>query len=70
MKTWEFIAKDCDILSGKAVFTGTRIPVDRQFNHLEAGDSLEDFHTDFPTVSKEQIGAVLDLAIDLIQMAK
>jgi uncharacterized protein (DUF433 family) len=57
---------DADILSGKPVFTGTRVPVDTLFDHLEAGVSLDDFLDDFPSVKKEQAIALLDIASKLI----
>ena len=56
------ITIDKDILSGKPVFTGTRVPVESLFDHFEAGVSLDDFIDDFPTVTKEQAIALLDAA--------
>lgn len=41
-----------DVLSGTPVFKGTRVPVQTLIDYLEAGDSLDDFLTDFPTVSR------------------
>jgi uncharacterized protein (DUF433 family) len=58
----ELITTDSDILGGQTVFTGTRVPVESLFDHLEAGISLDEFLDDFPTVSKEQAVALLDLA--------
>lgn len=51
-----------DILGGTPVFEGTRVPVKTLFDHLEAGDTLEVFLDDFPTVSREQAILVLELA--------
>ncbi len=51
-----------DILGGTPVFEGTRVPVKTLFDHLEAGDALEVFLDDFPTVSREQAVLVLELA--------
>lgn len=51
-----------DILGGTPVFEGTRVPVKALFDHLEAGDALEVFLDDFPTVSREQAVLVLELA--------
>ena len=56
------ITFDKDILGGQQVFTGTRVPVESLFDHLEAGVSLDEFLDDFPTVSKEQAVAVLEMA--------
>ena len=51
-----------DILGGTAVFKGTRVPVESLFDHLEAGDSLQVFLDDFPSVSRELAIAVLEQA--------
>ena len=56
------ITIDTDILGGQPVFTGTRVPVESLFDHLEAGVSSDDFPDDFPTVSKEQAVALLAVA--------
>jgi uncharacterized protein (DUF433 family) len=58
----EIITIDEDILAGQPVFKGTRVPVESLFDHLEAGVSLDEFLDDFPTVSKEQAIALLDVA--------
>ncbi|RRB02420.1 DUF433 domain-containing protein [Larkinella rosea] len=60
------ITIDPDILGGQPVFTGTRVPVESLFDHLEAGVSLDDFLDDFPTVTKEQAIAILELANRLL----
>ena len=49
-------------LSGTAVFARTRVPVQTLIDYLEAGDSLEAFLHDFPSVSREHAVAVLELA--------
>lgn len=48
-------------MSGVPCFTGTRVPVTHLFDYLEAGDSLDEFLTDFPTVTREQTLGVLEL---------
>ena len=53
---------DPDILGGTPVIAGTRVPVRILFEHLEAGDSLEAFLADFPTVNREIAIAVLERA--------
>ena len=60
------ITIDDEILGGQTVFKGTRVPVESLFDHLEAGVSLDDFLDDFPTVTKEQAIALLDLASKLL----
>lgn len=51
-----------DRLSGTPVFAGTRVPVQTLIDYLEAGDPLEGFLDDFPSVSREHAIAVLELA--------
>ena len=52
------ITVDPEIHSGTPVFSGTRVPVKTLFDHLEAGDSLDVFLDDFPSVSRELAVAV------------
>ena len=40
---------DPEILGGTPVFTGTRVPVDTLFAHLEGGQSIDDFLEGFPS---------------------
>ena len=56
------ITIDPELLSGTPVFAGTRVPVKTLFDHLEAGDPLEVFLDDFPSVSRELAVAVLEEA--------
>lgn len=49
-------------LSGTPVFAGTRVPVQTLIEYLEAGDPLDDFLKDFPSVTREHAIAVLELA--------
>jgi uncharacterized protein (DUF433 family) len=57
----KYIERNSDILGGTPVFTGTRVPVQTMLDYLEAGDRLDDFLDDFPTVDREQARGVLDL---------
>ena len=57
------VISDPEILGGTPVFIGTRVPVRIIFEHLEAGDSLDVFLEDFPSVSRE-------LAIQVLEDAK
>ena len=47
---------------GASVFAGTRVPVETLFDYLEAGDSLDEFLRQFPTVTRRQAIAVLESA--------
>jgi uncharacterized protein (DUF433 family) len=56
------IHSDPEILGGTPVFVGTRVPVKNLFDYLEAGDSLDEFLRSFPSVTREQAVAALELA--------
>lgn len=60
------VHRDPEILGGTPVFVGTRVPVKILFDYLEAGDSLEVFLDEFPSVSREQAVAALELAREVI----
>ena len=62
MTASDVISSDPDVQGGAAVFAGTRVPVKNLIDYLEAGDSLEEFLEDFPSVSREQAVAALELA--------
>ncbi len=66
MQVNDIITIDKEILSGQPVFKGTRVPVESLFDHLEAGVSLDEFLEDFPTVSKQQAVALLEIANKLL----
>ena len=53
------VIRDPDILSGEPVFAGTRVPVRTLTDHLEAGDTIDTFLEDFPTVRRVQVNAFL-----------
>ncbi len=51
-----------EILGGTPVFVGTRVPLKNLIDYLTAGDSLDDFLDDFPSVTREQAIAALEAA--------
>lgn len=51
-----------DIQSGEPVFSGTRVPIKNLFDYLKGGESIDEFILDFPSVSKDQVLELLDLA--------
>ncbi len=51
-----------NVMSGTPVFAGKRVPVQALLDHLEAGDSLNVFLEDFPSVTRRQ-------AIDFLELA-
>lgn len=62
MERTNVVHSDPEIMSGTPVFVGTRVPLYNLFDYLEAGDSLDKFLTSFPSVSREQAIAALELA--------
>ena len=56
------IHSDPEILGGTPVFVGTRVPLQTLIDYLEAGRPLADFLEDFPSVSRDQAVAALELA--------
>lgn len=70
MKANEAVTVDQDILGGTPVFKGTRVPVKNLFDYLEAGDSLNDFLSDFDYIPKEYCLTVLKISEQLFTDAK
>lgn len=62
----DLIERSDDILGGEPVFRGTRVPVQTLLEYLEAGERLDDFLEDFPTVSREQTIRLLRYATALV----
>ena len=62
MRLDEVTVREPDILGGTPVFHGTRVPIRSLFDHLEGGDTLDEFLRQFPSVRREQAIALLDLA--------
>lgn len=54
------VARSPNIMSGAAVFAGTRVPIETIIDYLAGGHSLDDFLDDFPTVRREQALELLD----------
>lgn len=61
------VHSDPEILGGTPVFVGTRVPVKNLYDYLEAGDPLDDFLNDFPSVTREQAVAALELAREMTE---
>jgi uncharacterized protein (DUF433 family) len=55
-----------EIQSGTPVFYNTRVPIKNLFDYLKAGDTLEEFLDDFPSVSKQQAVEVLQMAENIL----
>jgi uncharacterized protein (DUF433 family) len=67
MRTGEsVVVKSGEVLGGTPVFAGTRVPFQTFIEYLEAGETLNAFLDDFPTVSREQAVSALELAKRLL----
>jgi uncharacterized protein (DUF433 family) len=69
MKKNFVVSVDPEIMSGTPCFAGTRVPARALVDYLEAGDPLDDFLEDFPTVSREQAIAFLEEASERVLAA-
>ena len=56
------IHRDPDMQGGVPEFVGTRVPLKNLFDCLEAGESLDQFLEDYPSVTREQAVTALELA--------
>lgn len=57
------IVRDPDILGGVPCFRGTRVPFQNLLDYLEAGDTIDEFLAQFPTVTR-------DMAVEALETAK
>lgn len=57
------VTVDPQVMGGTAVFSGTRVPVQTLLDHIEAGETIDDFLVGFPSVSRDQV-------IDFLEQAK
>jgi uncharacterized protein (DUF433 family) len=64
------IVSDPEVLGGTPCFRGTRVPVDSLIDYLEAGDSLNEFLDNFPSVSREAAIAALEEAKALLTSSR
>ncbi|MBN3945296.1 MAG: DUF433 domain-containing protein [Nostoc sp.] len=62
LKSSPIISVSPEIMGGTPVFAGTRVPVQTLLDYLKAGESIDDFLDGFPTVSREQVIALLEEA--------
>ena len=49
-------------MSGAPCFTGTRVPINHLFEYIESGETLDEFLRQFPSVTREQALAALELS--------
>jgi uncharacterized protein (DUF433 family) len=58
-----------EVMGGAPIFTGTRVPLQTLMDYLKAGESIDDFLDGFPTVTREQVIALLEeVGKQLIEM--
>ncbi|MBA2277760.1 MAG: DUF433 domain-containing protein [Chloroflexia bacterium] len=62
----EIVSRNPQIVSGRAVFTSTRVPIETLIAYLEGGDTLDTFLDHFPTVRREQAVAALELLREVL----
>jgi uncharacterized protein (DUF433 family) len=53
------VSRSPEVMSGAAVFVGTRVLVQSLLDYLAGGHTLEEFLDDFPTVKREQAVGLL-----------
>lgn len=66
MERSQVIRRDPDVQGGVPVFAGTRVPVQALIDYLKDGRTLEDFLDGFPSVSRAQAEAFLQMATESV----
>jgi uncharacterized protein (DUF433 family) len=59
------VSRDPEVMSGAPVFRGTRVPVRILLEHIESGETIDDFLDGFPSVTREQVIVFLERAAAL-----
>jgi uncharacterized protein (DUF433 family) len=54
MELGQILSRDPDVMHEALVFAGTRVPLEILVEHLAAGDPLNEFLDDYPSVTREQ----------------
>lgn len=62
----KIVSRDPEIMSGELVFAGTRVEVKTLVDYLKAGHSLDEFLEGFPSVSREQAEAYLEMTLEAV----
>jgi uncharacterized protein (DUF433 family) len=63
------VAVNPNIQNGTPCFAGTRVPVAAFFDYLCQGSTVEEFLSDFPTVTREQASALLEQSRELTEQS-
>ena len=61
------VSRNPEVMNGALVFAETRVPVEILIQHVVAGDSLDVFLDDFPSVRREQAVALLQMALTNVE---
>lgn len=69
MKITDYVISNLEILGGTPVFKGTRVPVKNLFDYLEAGDTIDDFLSDFDYIPRSSALAVLAFSEQLFSQS-
>lgn len=67
MQSQQIVSRDPQVVSGALVFAGTRVPVELLIEYLKAGESIDRFLEGFPTVTRKQAEAFLEVALDMVE---
>jgi uncharacterized protein (DUF433 family) len=54
------VVRDADILGGRPVFRGTRVPVEVLFENLEDGMTIDEIVATYPSLDKGDLIACLE----------
>lgn len=63
MEATKIVSRDPEVMSGEFVFAGTRVEVKTLVDYLKGGHTLDDFLEGFPTVSRKQAKAYLEMTL-------
>lgn len=58
----KIVSQNKEVLGGTPVFKGTRVPIKALWDYLKAGDTVEEFLEDFPSLKRDQVIALLERA--------
>ena len=63
------IMRDPEILGGRPVFRGTRVPVEVLFENLEDGLTIDEIVESYPSLNKDDLVACLEEACAKVRAA-
>lgn len=69
MSVADLVISNPDVLGGRPVFKGTRVPVHTLYEYLENSYTLDEFLECFPSVSRENACALLERCEEAVLLA-